>query len=345
MSDAVLSVTFAGAHVSVQDCGRPGMMRYGVPRSGPMDRHSFAAANIALGNAPDAPGIEISTGGLMLECLSGVISFAVAGGGFIVDHAGQKRGSWSIATLKGGEKLAIRPGPWGSWCYLTFAGILEAPQWLNSVSTHALSGFGGGRVVSGQRLDIAHAAWLEEREGVIPCPVSARPRRAVRVTIGPQQRFFSTDALATLFTEGWRMTDACDRMGVRLAGPSIAPEAALDMPSEPIVRGSVQVAGDGVATVLLADHQTTGGYPKIATLLECDIDAFVQLRPRDSVMFRVVSASDAVSIARTVTAATARYQKAISKARGTLAQRPINENIIGDVFDPAAAVGQCRWAR
>ncbi|AOF92398.1 biotin-dependent carboxyltransferase family protein [Sinorhizobium sp. RAC02] len=345
MSDVALSVTFAGPHVSVQDGGRPGMMRYGVPRSGPMDRRSFAAANIALGNAPDAPGIEISMGGLMLECLSGVVSFAVAGGGFIVDHAGQKRGSWSIATLKGGEKLAIRPGPWGSWCYLTFAGILEVPQWLGSASTHALSGFGGGRLSAGQRLHIAHAARREEREGAIPCPVSARPRRDVRVTIGPQQRFFGADALAAFLAGGWRMTDAWDRMGVRLAGPAVAPEASLDMPSEPIVRGSVQVAGDGVATVLLSDHQTTGGYPKIATVLECDLDAFVQLRPRDPVLFRSVTASEAVSIARTVATATTNYQQTISNARGTLAQRLMSENLICGVVDAAAPDGQGSQAR
>ena len=331
MSDAILSISFAGPHVSVQDGGRPGMMRYGVPRSGPLDRRSFAAANIALGNAPDAPGIEISIGGLMLECHSGMVSFAVAGGGFVVEHAGRKRGSWSIATLKAGEKLAIRPGPWGSWCYLALAGRLQVPQWLGSASTHAMSGFGGGRLAAGQRLHISDAVWREEREGEIPCPVSARPRREVRVTMGPQQRFFGPEAVAGFLSGGWRMTDAWDRMGVRLAGPAIAPQARLDMPSEPIVRGSVQVAGDGVATVLLSDHQTTGGYPKIATVLECDLDAFVQLRPREPVVFRAVTPAEAVSIARTAARANETYQQAISKARGTLSQRLMSENLIDGV--------------
>ncbi len=299
MSEALLSVSFAGPHVSVQDGGRPGLMRYGVPRSGPMDRRAFAAANLALGNPADAPGIEVSLGGLMLNCLSGSVSFAIAGGGFIVEHAGQKRGSWTVATLRAGQKLAIRPGYWGSWCYLAFAGALEAPRWLGSAATHAISRLGGGRVVTGQHLRIADAVQAALREGDIPCPVTARPRHAVRVTLGPQLRFFGADARQAFLTGPWRMTDAWDRMGVRLAGPLIAPDAALDMPSEPIVRGSVQVAGDGVATVLLADHQTTGGYPKIATVLDCDLDAFVQLRPRDPVIFRPVSAPEAVGIART----------------------------------------------
>lgn len=297
MSEAVLAVSFAGPHVSVQDGGRPGLMRYGVPRSGAMDRRSFAAANLALGNPAGAPGIEVSMGGLMLQCLSGAVGFAVAGGGFIVEHAGDRRGSWSVATLRAGESLTIRPGPWGSWCYLAFAGRLQVPQWLGSASTHAISGFGGGRLTRGTQLVIADAA--RRAECRIPCPVTARPRHELRVTLGPQQRFFSAGTISDFLSGAWRMTDAWDRMGVRLAGPPIAPQAALDMPSGPVVRGSVQVAGDGVATVLLADHQTTGGYPRIATVLDCDLDGFVQLRPRDRVSFRPVSAEQAISLART----------------------------------------------
>lgn len=314
MSGPVLSVLFAGPHVSIQDGGRPGLMRFGVPGSGPMDRLSFAAANIALGNPMSAPGIEISMGGLMLECLSGSVGFAVAGGGFIIDHADMRRGSWSMDTLRAGEKLTIRPGPWGSWCYLTFAGALQCPQWLGSASTHALSGFGGGRLNAGQHLHIADATRRRVHKGVIPCPIGARPRAELRVTMGPQGRFFAPEKIADFLSGPWRMTDAWDRMGVRLSGPDITPQAALDMPSEPVSRGSVQVAGDGVATVLLADHQTTGGYPKIATVLDCDLDAFVQLQPRDPVMFHAVAPQDAIGIARTAALSKAQYLNVIAKA-------------------------------
>lgn len=316
MTEAVLAVSFAGPHVSVQDAGRPGFMRYGVPWSGPMDRRSFAAANIALGNPADAAGIEVSLGGLILDCIAGTVSFAVAGGGFIVDHAGEKRGSWIVATLTAGERLAIRPGPWGSWCYLCLAGTLYSSRWLGSASTHALSGLGGGRLAAGQRLTVTGAARRAGREGGILCPVGARPRSEARVTIGPQQRFFGAETLAAFLAGPWRMTEAWDRMGVRLAGPSIAPEASLDMPSEPIVRGSVQVAGDGVASVLLADHQTTGGYPKIATILDCDLDALVQLRPRDPVRFSPVSPDEAITIARRQAEQDRRFRQALARPRG-----------------------------
>jgi allophanate hydrolase len=329
VSDALLSVSFAGPHVSIQDGGRPKLMRFGVPASGPMDRGSFAAANLALGNPAGAPGIEISLGGLVLDCLSGSVGFAVAGGAFIVDHAGHKHPSGIVATLRAGERLAIRPGAWGSWCYLALAGDLEVPQWLGSASTHAMSAFGGGPLLPGRQLDIANAEGRDAYEGDIPPLPPSQPREDVRVTMGPQQRFFAPEAIAAFHAGPWRMTDARDRMGARLAGPVIAPAAALDMPSEPIVRGSIQVAGDGVATVLLADHQTTGGYPKIATILDYDLDAFVQLRPGDPVAFRAVSPETAIDIARA-----AALDRTVSfKPRGTLAQRLWSENLIGGVVD------------
>ena len=312
MSGTVLSVGFAGPHVSIQDGGRHGFMRFGVPASGPMDRASFAAANVALGNPAGHPAIEVSMGGLALQCVSGAVTFAIAGGGFVVEHGERRAGSWTVATLRAGERLAIRPGHWGSWTYLGFAGTLAASEWLGSASTHALSGLGGGRLATGQQLTVADAETRAGREGAIPCPVTARPSHELHVVPGPQDRFFATETMAAFLAGPYSLTDAYDRMGVRLQGPALPPHAPLDMPSEPIVRGSVQVAGDGVATVLLADHQTTGGYPKIATVIDTDLDAFVQLRPRDMVAFRAVTPARAVELARMRAASGARYLAAVA---------------------------------
>lgn len=126
MTDAILAVEPVGPHVTIQDAGRPGFMRFGVPASGPMDRASHLAANVALGNHATSPGIEVSVGGVTLRCLSGSVTFAMAGGGSIGEHAERKSSSWTIATLRTGEHLTIRPGPWGSWTYLAFADRLEA---------------------------------------------------------------------------------------------------------------------------------------------------------------------------------------------------------------------------
>lgn len=331
MSDAVLRVLAAGPHVSVQDGGRRGLMRFGVPRSGPMDRRAFAAGNIALGNPPDAPGIEVSLGGLTLECASGEVSFAVAGGGFALEHAGRHISSWSIATLSPGERLMIRPGAWGCWCYLLFAGHLRAPRWLGSASTHAMSGFGGGAVAAGQRLTIDGALRRTEREGAIPNPPALQPGPVVRVVLGPQQRFFTEDAVATLLTGEWAMSEARDRMGTRLTGPAIAPSVRLDILSEPTGCGSIQVAGDSVATVLLSDHQTTGGYPKIATVLDCDLDLFVQRRSGEPFVFRAVEPDVAVAIARNWHGACGHYLAALDGTPRSLVERMMSENLVDGV--------------
>ena len=295
MAEARFIVRQVGAQVSVQDGGRRGQMRFGVPASGAMDRKALAIAQVAVGNDRDAAGIEVSVGGLVLDCVAGAVGVAVAGGGFAVDISNEHLGSWHVQTIRAGQSVALRAGPWGSWTYLAFAGDLVTQTWLGSAATHALSGLGGGMLVAGQEIIVRQVRPVAPRDVI--CPVWARPRHRCHVVLGPQDDHFDAAAIAALTRQPFQLTDAYDRMGVRLRGPAL-PHDALNIPSEPILRGSVQVSGDGVATVLLADHQTTGGYPKIATLLADDVDGFAQLRPRDAVGFRAVTADQAVVLAR-----------------------------------------------
>lgn len=307
MTEAVLQVDFAGPYISVQDGGRPGAMRYGLPASGAMDRRALAIANTALGRPEGAPALEVSLGGLSLRCVEGTISLAIAGGGFVVQAGERRLDSWQVLTLKAGDLLTVRRGPWGAWCYVALAGALDRPTWMGSSATHAASGLGGGMLRSGQTLHLceAHAAPRHDRQ--LPCPVWARPRRELRVVMGPQERFFAPDT-QEMFTHAiYRVTPASDRMGARLDGPRLPLESALGIPSEPILRGAVQVAGDGVPTLLMADHQTTGGYPKIATVIDPDTDAFAQSRPGDPVTFRPIPAVEAQRAARHEAQALHRY--------------------------------------
>lgn len=295
MAEAVLKVARAGPLVSVQDGGRPGLMRFGVPASGGMDRKALALANLALGRAEGAPAIEVSLGGLTLDCVAGRLSVAVAGGGFVVETGG-RRGSWGVWTLEAGQSLTVRRGPWGAWAYVAVAGALEVPRWLGSAATLAASGLGGGVLKAGDTLRVSAPELRPER--ALPCPASLRPRHRLHVVGGPQERCFAPEALAAFRAGPWVVTPQGDRMGVRLQGPRLALADALSIPSEPILRGSVQVAGDGVPVLLMADHQTTGGYPKIATVLDDDLDGFAQLRPGDAVQFLPVPAADAGALGR-----------------------------------------------
>lgn len=331
MSDATLAIAFAGPFVSFQDAGRFGHLRFGVPASGPMDRLSYVAANAALGNPAGTTAIEISMGGLILECRTGTVSIAITGGNFSVDHAGAKGASWQVLTLSPGEKLTIRPGTWGSWAYVAFAGAPLVPDWLGHTATHAISGFGGGPLTAGQTLTIRDAETREGRVGDILQPGFAKPTGTAHIVMGPQDRHFVPDAIAAIGSATYHLTDAYDRMGVRLDGPPLTLAGALSIPSEPIIRGAVQVAGDAVPTVLLADHGTTGGYPKIATVISSDLDAFTQMRARDPVRFRPIQPAEAVSRARTHAATVAAYLDSIARPRGTLLQRLMSENLISGV--------------
>lgn len=311
MSRAVLLVEQAGPLTTVQDRGRFGYLRYGVTEAGPMDRQSFAIAQAALGNPADAAAIETTIGGIALRCIEGEVTVASAGGGFHAMLDGRPVGAWAVFRLREGALLTVRPGYWGSWTYLAFAGDIVAPAWLGSRATNVLSDFGGLRLEAGQRLEIRDAEARPGRERDLPLPVTARPRQEIRLVLGPQDRFFAAATIRRLLSEPFTLGSEYDRMGVRLRGPTLPIEVALDMPSEALPRGSVQVPGHGDPIVLLADHQTTGGYPKIAVLASADQDRFVQLRSRDRVLFRAVTPDQAVAAARSRRDALRQYLAAL----------------------------------
>lgn len=334
MSQAHLKVLGVGPLVTIQDGGRYGLMRYGVTRSGPMDRAAFAIANHVLGCPLGSTAIEVSLAGLKLRCVDGAVTFAVAGGGFKVALDGKPLGSWCVATLRAGSQLTIMPGATGSWCYLAFAGRLQATAWLGSASTFSLAGLGGGNVSSGQDLVVEGAAVHEDVHGEIamPQPTAAGP---FRVVLGPQDRHFPKSAIDALCSEEFTITEAYDRMGMRLSGPALKPASSLDMPSEPIMKGSIQVPGDGMPTVLLADHQTTGGYPKIATVVSADLDRLVQLRTGDRIAFERISPQAAVSAARQARAELDQAMTGAVQRAGSLSDRLHSSNLVGGVIDAA----------
>jgi allophanate hydrolase len=330
MGDARLMIRSCGPLVSFQDRGRFGMMRFGVPASGPMDRLAYAAAHAALGR-PQGTAIEISVGGLELACESGEVSCCITGGGFEVRHSGSVAKSWYVRTLRAGDVLSVRPGGWGSWAYLAFSGELVCRQWRGSTSTHSSSGLGGGGLASGMVVVVRDPRVSVALEGELPVPDFARSRALAGVVLGPQTAQFRPETVAALQQASFAVTTACDRMGMRLAGPALHPRDAMSIPSEPVVRGSIQVGGDGVASVLLADHQTTGGYPKIATILSSDIDGVAQLRPHDRLSFRVVNAEEGVRIARSHAQSRTRYLQEVVTTRGSLEDRLMRENLISGV--------------
>jgi biotin-dependent carboxylase-like uncharacterized protein len=298
MSRAVFLIERAGPMTTIQDRGRFGAQRFGINEAGPMDRAAYRTALAALGFEPGPAVIETAFGGLALRCIQGDITVALAGGGFRLTIDGETKGSWCVATLHAGQRLEIKPGPWGSWTSLAVAGSILATPWMGSVATHAPTGFGAGVLKTNDEIIIENAQTMPEREGQLPFPVTGRPRDQVRVVLGPQTQFFTPETIERFLNTQFTLSGEYDRMGVKLTGAKIDIEGALDMPSQALPRGSVQIPGHGEPLILLADHQTTGGYPKIAVTIGADQDGFCQLRPRQQVRFTAISPEAAIIAAR-----------------------------------------------
>lgn len=333
MTGAVLQVEMAGPLTTIQDAGRPGHRRFGVTPSGPVDRLGFAAAHAALGNPPGGAALELSHGGIVLRCVQGEVSFALAGGDFAARVDGADLGPWTTGVLRPGMRLAIRDGSAGNWATLAFGGTLEARHWLGSAATLALAGLGGGRVAAGDRLVIAARA-PAERGPIAPPPTETGP---IRVVIGPQDAYFAPDSLAALLSQPYAAAAAFDRMGMVLDGP-LLPPLSVTMLSAPLLRGAIQVNGAGTPTILLADHQTTAGYPRIATVIDTDVDRAAQLRPGETLRFAAITVAEAIAVARRAAAARSIWLAAVAVGQGSLAERLSSANLIDGVID--AVTGQ-----
>lgn len=307
MSRAVFLIERAGPMTTIQDRGRFGAQRFGVNEAGPMDRASYRTALAALGEMPGPAVIETALGGMALRCIQGDITVALAGGGFRLSIDGETKGSWCVATLRAGQRLEIKPGPWGSWTCLAVAGRIVATPWIGSVATHAPTGFGAGVLKTNDEIVIEDAQVMPEREGLLPFPVTGKPRDHVRVVLGPQSQFFAPETIESFLNTNFTLSGEYDRMGVKLTGAKIEIQGALDMPSQALPRGSVQVPGHGDPLILLADHQTTGGYPKIAVMIGADQDGFAQLRPRQTVRFSALTPEASIIAARSRAKAEAAY--------------------------------------
>lgn len=325
--NARLRIEAAGPLTSVQDAGRRGAMRFGVPRSGPIDRLAFAAA-LAAAQPDCGTALELSLGGLTLTCLEGEIGFALCGGQFTAELDGRALGSWSRASLGPGQRLQVRQGA-GNWAYLAFAGRSQMPIWLGSRATHALSGLGGGMVHAGDVMNVENARTLHA--ATLQAPAEPSLTKPIGVVIGPQERYFADDALERLCAEPFIASGTFDRMGRALGGSPLMP-LRLDMPSEPAMRGCLQIAGDGRMTMLMADHQTTGGFPKIAAVISADIDRLAQLPVSTAIRFEALALNEALERLRHQTAANEDCLRRLIPL-GDLTERLREANLVGGVID------------
>ena len=297
-SEAMVRVLSAGPGTTLQDSGRHGYLRYGVTAAGPMDQLAHATANLAVGNPAGATAFEVSVGGIEVTAESGPLGMAVAGGDFSLNLDGKPLPPAVVLTLDEGAVLKIRAGRSGCWCYLAVAGRFAVPTVLGSHATHTRTGFGGvnGRAVAaGDRLAIVRSGPSKPPMSAIVAPWLDRPLGTVRVVLGPQHDYFAADEIAAFLAGPWSVSAKGDRMACFLEGRRLTHARGYNIVSDGIAMGAVQVPGDGRPIVLMADRQSTGGYPKIATVIGPDLGRLAQARPGTAFRFEAVSIGQAVA--------------------------------------------------
>ena len=306
---SMLRVLSVGPGATLQDGGRHGYLRFGVTAAGPMDQLAHATANLAVGNPAGATAIEISVGGIELTAEGAPLSIAIAGGEFALSLDGRPLPPAAVLNLEEGAVLKVRAGGRGSWCYLAVAGRFIVPKVLGSHATHTRTGFGGvnGRALAaGDRLGIEQSGSSQPSIGAIAAPWLDRPLDTIRVVLGPQHDFFADDQMSAFLAGPWTVSAKADRMAYYLDGPQLTHARGYNIVSDGIAMGAIQVPGDGRPIVLMADRQSTGGYPKIATIIGPDLGRLAQARPGAVFKFAAVSIDEAVAARRSEAALLAR---------------------------------------
>ena len=303
----MIRVLDPGPQTTVQDAGRRGHMRYGIPPSGPVDHRSFVLANRLVGNPDGAAALEFTLMGPRLRAET-PCSIAVTGADAPVTLNDAPVPAWTTLALGAGDVVKIGAARGGVRGYVAVAGGIEVPPVLGSRATYLRGRMGGmhGRGLAREDLLPFGAAPTPRRRTV---PPEARPQwggeAVLRVVLGPQADRFTEAGIAAFLGSAYEVLPQSDRMGARLNGARIAHARGHDIISDGIALGAVQVPGDGQPIVLLVDRQSTGGYTKIATVCSFDIARVGQAKPGQRLRFAAVNVAAAHRLLRESDAALA----------------------------------------
>lgn len=333
-----LVVKNCGLMTSLQDWGRIGYQRFGVSPSGAMDRRCLAMANALVGNAPDTAAIEFTNLGGSFTCEGGELRLALAGAGCTANVNDAPVEPNTTIVLNEGDTLQVGHARTGTFAYLAVAGgFLIEPQ-LGSLSFHprsSLGGLNGAPLKAGDRLPCKPDA---QNRAPMHLPFDPLEESGpIRVMMGPQDDYFTEDAICTFLSAEFTVSPQADRMGFQLNGPQLEHAKGFNIVSDGIVDGHIQVPGSGLPIVLMRDRQTAGGYPKIATIISADLSRFAQMRPGSPVRFRAVSRDEAVVAARQMKEWIAALPSALVPLRFDLTtEHLLSTNLIGGMVDGLA---------
>ena len=296
-----LKVIEPGIAATLQDGGREGHQRFGVPVSGALDRVSLEAANMLVGNAPHEAAIEVMAAGLTLMVCAESVTLAAAGmaGPFALEAAQTvlRVAPFQSLVARRGDIVRFPPPKAGAVFYIAVAGGFDAPPVFGSKSTYVRASLGpleGRSLHTGDMLPLRFEATPSSDPFSLDMRLAAP--QVLRVMRGPNAEYFSPHAFETLFASAYTIAPASDRMGLRLQGPHLTRAIEGELPSQGTTAGGLQVPSDGQPILLMADRQTTGGYPRIATVIGADIAAAGRLAAGMDIRFEEVSRKDALRL-------------------------------------------------
>jgi KipI family sensor histidine kinase inhibitor len=288
----VFQVLKPGFFTTVQDLGRYGYLKYGVPISGAMDTFSHVAANLLVANNPDDACLEITLIGPELQALTKT-QIAMTGGVACPKIDGQHVPMWQTLEIQEGTVISFGKMESGCRAYLSIRGGIDTPQVLGSRSTYVRGGFGG---INGRQLkaeDIIQGFDVSPLKVGYLMPEELVPQFTgqfkAHVVLGPQANMFTEEGITTFLSSQYKVTLQADRMGYRFEGPMIEHKAKADIISDALLPGAVQIPKNGKPIMIMRDAQTAGGYPKIAVIITPDISTLGQAKTNDIIEFSKIT--------------------------------------------------------
>ena len=296
-----MTILSPGPLSTVQDEGRFGYMNAGFSPGGAMDVASMKLANILVGNAPGVGVIEMTMMGISARFDCDCV-IALTGADMQPQLNEAPMEMYRAAAVHAGDVLTMKTAQQGMRAYLAVAGGFDLPLVMGSVSTNlkcGLGGFQGRKLRAGDELPLngsTELSVLGDRK--LPAQNHYPEEISLRVLLGPQNDYFTENGIHTFLGSEYTVTDKSDRMGIRLAGDKIENKNGVDIISDGIATGSVQIPASGTPIIMMADRQTTGGYAKIATVISADLKKVAQARPGTRIRFTRVSEAESVKLRR-----------------------------------------------
>jgi len=301
-----ITIVKPGLFTTLQDAGRYGYQHLGVPVSGAMDIRAHRLANLIAGNTQDQVTLECTLMGPTLT-FAQACCIALSGADMDAHLNDQPIPNNRPIIIRAGDTLSLKQARHGVRTYVAVYGGFACDPVMGSASTYVRGGFGGydGRALqAGDTLSLptplandakldALSEQLWDQQIYLPAPWVQQVKTAVRAIQGPQAALFTKQAVDAFFSADYRIDPQSDRMGYRLTGPTLALAEPTQILSEAASFGSIQVPADGQPIVLMADRQTTGGYPKIAHVCTVDLPHIAQAAPGQTLSFKPISLEDA----------------------------------------------------